>query len=163
MMKSIPRTAIALDTSPPMFTIFHEHELGCCRMPAIYSFSRAPSTVLHWLLLSPCTMSCMHPFHSTVGLVSHNWGPPWMPAAASRLTPRIPLHYSCVHLITCWNSGDLFPVFIFSHLLFLLLVTVSSRKEWKEGKKINRTHLKLFPPSSTEFSCFTSRDLGWIN
>ena len=159
-MQFIPRRTVTLDVSLPQVTICHEHELGCCRIPAVYSLSLAPSWVLQQLLPSQGPKSFFHPLKSIVRLVPSLLRPVCsyhVPKKASSCFKVSSSHYSGGHLIMCRKSGDLSSVYL--AISFFLQVTVSGRKRVEGRGKFNRAHLRSSPPSRTEFSCLLPRDL----
>ena len=147
-MQFIPRRTVTLDVSLPQVTICHEHELGCCRIPAVYSLSLAPSWVLQQLLPSQGPKSFFHPLKSIVRLVPSLLRPVCsyhVPKKASSCFKVNSSHYSGGHLIMCRKSV--------TYLLSILPSVFSSRsqflveKEWKEGENLigHTSGLPLLP------------------
>lgn len=137
-MQFIPRMTVTLDISLSKLTICHEHELGSCRIPAVYSLSLAPSWVLQQLLPSQGPKSFIHPLQSIVRLVPSLLRPVCsyhVPMKASSFFKVTSSHWSCGHLIMCRKFGDLSSIYLV--IIFSLLRSQSLvEKEWKEGKHL---------------------------
>lgn len=136
-MQFIPRTTVTLDVSLLKVSICHEHELGCCRIPAVDSLSLAPSWVLQ-LLPSQGPKSFFHPLPSIVRLAPSLLRPVCsyhVPVKASSFFKVNSSHYSCGHLIMCRKFGDLSSVYL-AIIFFLLRSQSLVEKEWKEGKNL---------------------------